>query len=141
LYYSGKKKRHTLKTQVLVDLESKEILAIDHGKGRCHDFTLFKKSNIKLHPDLEAIADKGYQGLQKIHTKTRIPKKSSKKKPLSAEDKKINRKLNKERVVIEHIFGDIKVFKIISDKYRNRRKRFALRFSLIAGFYNVGLSC
>jgi hypothetical protein len=122
-------------------LESKKILAIDHGNGSCHDFKLFKKSKVRLHPDIEATTDKGYQGMQKIHAKTRIPKKSFKKKPLSTEDKKTNHELNKERVVVEHVIGDVKVFKIIADKYRNRRKRFGLRFSLIAGFYNMGLSC
>jgi len=42
-----------------------------------------------------------------------------------------------ERVVNEHVIGALKRFKIIADKYRNRRKRFGLRFNLIAGIYNL----
>ncbi len=68
-----------------------------------------------------------------------MPKKKSKKKPLTKEDKKNNRHLSRERVLNENVTGVIKRFKIISDRYRNRRKRFALRFNLIAGIYNLEL--
>jgi hypothetical protein len=68
-----------------------------------------------------------------------MPKKSSKKKPLTKEDKKKNRELSSERVLNENVIGMIKRFKIVSDRYRNRRKRFGLRFNLIAGIYNFEL--
>jgi hypothetical protein len=55
---------------------------------------------------------------------------------LTKEDKKKNRDLSSQRVVNENVIGSLKRFKIISDKYRNRRKRFGLRFNLIAGIYN-----
>ncbi|MBE9205855.1 IS5/IS1182 family transposase, partial [Nostoc sp. LEGE 06077] len=55
------------------------------------------------------------------------------------EDKKSNRDLAKVRVVGEHINRKLKIFKILSDRYRNRRKRFSLRFNLIAGLYNYEL--
>ena len=41
------------------------------------------------------------------------------------------------RVLNEHVIGKIKRFKITADRYRNRRKRFGLRFNLIAGAYNL----
>ena len=65
-----------------------------------------------------------------------MPKKKSKKNPLTKEEKKNNRKLASDRVVNENVIGMLKRFKIIADKYRNRRKRFGLRFNLIAGLYN-----
>jgi hypothetical protein len=65
-----------------------------------------------------------------------MPKKKSKKNPLIKEDKRNNKKLARERVVNENVIGMLKRFKIIADKYRNRRKRFGLRFNLIAGIYN-----
>ncbi len=83
--------------------------------------------------------DTGYQGLQKVHTQTVLPKKKSKKKPLKKEDKKRNTVLAKERVFVENVIGMLKRFKIISDRYRNRRKRFGLRFNLLAGLYNYEL--
>jgi hypothetical protein len=58
---------------------------------------------------------------------------------LSASDKKRNRELAKKRVIGEHVNRKLKIFKILADRYRNRRKRFALRFNLIAGLYNYEL--
>lgn len=68
-----------------------------------------------------------------------MPTKKSKNKPLTKDDKKRNRELSSARVVNEHVIGMIKRFKIVADKYRNRRKRFGLRFNLIAGIYNYEL--
>lgn len=98
---------------------------------------MFKESKVKLHPDIKAQTDTGYQGIQHIHANTELPKKKSKKQPLSEEDKRNNRRISRERVVNEHVIGALKRFKIIADKYRNRRKRFGLRFNLIAGIYNL----
>lgn len=77
--------------------------------------------------------------MQKIHLNTFMPKKKSKKNPLTAEDKLQNRELSSQRVLNEHVIGKLKRFKILSDKYRNRRKRFGLRLNLISGIYNYEL--
>ena len=86
------------------------------------------------------ITDTGYQGLHKLHTNSVLPKKKSKKRPLTKEDKKNNKNLASDRVLNENVIGMLKRFKIIADKYRNKRKRFGLRFNLIAGLYNWELS-
>lgn len=86
------------------------------------------------------LTDTGYQGLQRIHANSKLPKKKTKKIPLTKEDKKSNRKLSSLRVLNENVIGMLKRFKIIADKYRNRRKRFGLRFNLIAGIYNYELA-
>lgn len=93
-----------------------------------------------MHPCIEILADSGYQGLQKRHIKTRTPKKKTKKVPISKEDKKANSQLASERVANENVIAMVKRFKILSDRYRNRRKRFGLRFNLIAGLYNWELT-
>lgn len=85
---------------------------------------------------IKAVTDTGYQGMQKIHANTDMPKKRSKKHPLTDEDRRQNRAISSLRVLNEHVIGKIKRFKILADKYRNRRKRFGLRFNLIAGIYN-----
>ena len=90
--------------------------------------------------EIKAIIDTGYQGIQKLHRNSELPKKKKKKKPLTKEDKKKNQELASERVVNENVIGMLKRFKIIADKYRNRRKRFGLRFNLIAGIYNLELA-
>lgn len=83
------------------------------------------------------MVDSGYTGIQKIHAKSQIPKKRSKKKPLAKDDKRHNREISTKRVAIENVNARLKRFKIVSDRYRNHRKRFGLRINLIAGIYNV----
>lgn len=138
-YYSDKKKRHTIKSQVVVDKKTKEVICTSFANGKKHDFRLFKESKTKVRPDVKILTDTGYQGLAKIHANSELPKKKSKKNPLSKEDKKNNKKLSSERVPNENVIGSLKRFKIIADKYRNRRKRFGLRFNLIAGIHNLEL--
>lgn len=133
-YYSGKKKRHTIKAQIAI--VDRKIKATSFSNGRRHDFRLLKESKTRLHKNKTAKVDSGYQGLNNIHANTDLPKKSSKKNPLSKQDKKNNRKQASERVCVEHVIGYLKKFKIISTKYRSRRKRFGLRFNLICGIYN-----
>ena len=120
----------------MVDPRGKKIVCTSFSNGKWHDFRLFKESKVHFAPATEAIVDSGYQGLQKIHFKTRIPKKKSKKRPLSSADKISNQALARDRVFNENVIALIKRFKIIGDRYRNRRKRFGLRFNLISGIYN-----
>lgn len=82
-------------------------------------------------------ADTGYQGITKLHPNSEIPKKKSKKNPLSKADKKQNHNLSSSRVVIENVIREIKIFRIMAEKYRNRRRRFGLRFNLMAAIYNL----
>ena len=86
------------------------------------------------------VTDTGYQGIAKLHSRSELPKKRSKNKPLTSDDKKRNQILVSERVGNENVIGMLKRFKILSDRYRNRRKRFGLRFNLIAGIYNLELN-
>lgn len=119
--------------------KTKQVICTAFANGKRHDFRLFKESKTKINPDIKIITDTGYQGIQKLHSKSELPKKKSKKNPLTKEDKQKNQALAIERVVNENVIGMLKRFKIISDKYRNRRKRFGLRFNLIAAIYNMEL--
>ncbi|WP_235789092.1 ATP-binding cassette domain-containing protein [Streptococcus pneumoniae] len=83
-----------------------------------------------------ALADSGYQGLMKIYPQAQTPRKSSKLKPLTVEDKAYNHALSKERSKVENIFAKVKTFKMFSTTYRNHRKRFGLRMNLSAGIIN-----
>ena len=126
---------------MVVDKKTRRVICTAFSSGKRHDFRLFKESQTHIHPEIKAITDTGYQGLQKLHSKSALPKKKSKKNPLTKEDKRKNQELASERVVNENVIGMLKRFKIISDKYRNRRKRFALRFNLISAIYNKELFC
>lgn len=138
-YYSGKQGYHTLKSQVVADQKSEQIICVRCEKGRVHDFRLWKESKIGLNKEIEILGDKGYQGIQKIHQNSQIPHKKKKKEKLSKEQKKANRQLSQRRIVIEHIHRRLKIFRILSSRYRNRRRRFGLRLNLIAGIYNYEL--
>jgi len=68
-----------------------------------------------------------------------LPKKQTKNNPLTQEEKRYNKEISSQRVTNEHGIGFIKRFRILSERYRNRRKRFGLRFNLIAGICNFDL--
>jgi hypothetical protein len=116
-----------------------KILATSFSSGKLHDFKLFQQSRLPLRESLEVYVDTGYLGIIKWHTKTNMPHKKSKLHPLTDEQKRANKLLASKRIFVEHVIGVIKRFKIIADRYRNRRKRFGLRFNLIAGIYNYEL--
>jgi hypothetical protein len=139
LNYSGKKKRHTQKSQIVADKTSGKIICTGFDKGQRHDFKLFKNSKVHLNPKTKCLVDTGYQGIQKLHTNSEHLKKKSKKTPLTKEDKKQNHQISSTRMAIENIIREVKIFRIIAEKYRNRRKRFGLRFNLIAAIYNLNL--
>lgn len=121
----------------MVNKATAAIICTDFTNGRRHDFRLFKESGVAFQPNTKALIDTGYQGIQKRHPNSEIPKKRSKKHLLTKADKQLNRQIASERVLNEHVIGALKRFKIIADRYRNRRKRFGLRFNLIAGIYNL----
>jgi hypothetical protein len=121
---------------MVVNKADGKIICTSFTNGRRHDFRLFKESKLKIYPKIRAVVDTGYIGIAKFHANSVLPIKRSKKKPLTKADKEFNRKVSSERVLNEQIIGLIKRFKIVSDRYRNRRKRFALRFNLIAEICN-----
>ena len=106
------------------------------SNGKRHDFQLFKDSRVHVKAETVLEADTGYQGLALIHTNSLLPKKRSKTHLLSKQERKDNREISKVRIFVEHAIRFVKRFRILSDRYRNRSSRFALRFSLIAGICN-----
>lgn len=116
------------------------MICVAFANGKRHDFRLFKESRVHIHEDIQAETDTGYQGIDKIHANCVLPKKRTKKTPLTKDEKRRNKEISSQRVTNEHAIGFIKRFKILSERYRNRRKRFGLRFSLIAGICNYDLT-
>ena len=132
-YYSGKKKKHTIKIQIVADAKTRDIICVDFAPGHIHDFALFKGSKLHFASKIRLLADKGYQGIKQLHKNSKIPFKASKKHKLTHNKKKYNSLLSKLRIEIEHINRYLKRFRILSSRYRNRRNKFALRASLICG--------
>jgi len=81
----------------------------------------------------EIQVDSAYQGFIKIYPRVKTSIKSSKLSYLTENDRAYNRFLLLRRMEIENIFAQVRVFKIFSTTYRNKRKRFGLRMNLVAG--------
>ncbi len=118
---------------MIINQKTQEILATAFGNGSQHDFQLFKASRGVLAPQVRCLADAGYQGLKDWHTNAQTPVKRSKLHPLTKEQKASNHKLSRERILVENVIRRLKIFRILSERYRNRRKRFALRFNTDRG--------
>ena len=128
-----------MKSQVVINGPTRQVICTHHGRGPVHDFALYRRSKVEPHESLEVLADSGYQGLQKLHAKGQTPHKKPRKAELTDAQKQSNRELARRRVVVEHVIRSLKIFRILAECYRNRRRRFSLRFNLIAGLYNYEL--
>lgn len=122
-----------------MDKETGKIICTKVGKGRRHDFHLFKRSKLHVKETVKIIADSGYQGLKKIHANSELPKRNTKKNPLTKEEKKTNHQISSDRVLVENVIRKVKIFRIMAEKYRNRRRRFTLRLTLISAIINYEL--
>jgi hypothetical protein len=118
--YSGKKKANTRKNVIVSD-EKKKILFLSATKsGRRHDKRIVDKSILHLPDSVGKWTDTGFQGLDKLYENVVMPKKGTKKNPLSPADKANNKVISSIRVVAEHALAGIKRFRILTDVLRNR---------------------
>ena len=129
-----------MKFQVVIDRKKEQIICTELFNGKAHDGTIFKKTT-PIHPAILLLGDSGYRGIQKVHANTLLPIRHKEDiAKLSDEQKAMRKARNKAissiRMKIEHVIGRVKVFKIIAERYRNRRKRLGLRFNLICGIVN-----
>lgn len=118
--------------------DNKKIICTDFSLDNRHDFRLLQDSKLQINQNIQIFVDSGYIGIRKIYTKNiiKIPIKRTKKHKLTKKDKRYNRELSKTRIKVEHINAEIKRFKILGTKYRNKRKKFTLRFNLICALIN-----
>ena len=135
-FYSGKKKRHTLKTQVVFSPTLQQIISIQIDNGKIHDLKIARKHAKEFANFACILGDLAYKGFKEVKNKILIPIKKKKGSTLPKELKGINKEISRRRIPIEHINRRLKVFRILSERYRNRRRRFGLRFNLIAGLIN-----
>jgi len=136
-YYSGKKKQHTIKVQLIVCLMKLQILSVICRKGHVHDFRILKESKVKIHPDIKKIGDSGFQGMDKLYQNSHTPIKKTKNKPLTKEDKQYNRALSQQRVRIENVNRRCKIFRITKETYRGKHKNYRKTWNIIAGLVNL----
>jgi hypothetical protein len=135
-WYSGKKKRHTIKNEIIITEPGKIASVSDDAPGRVHDIEI-RRRGPPLPKDAHGHADSGYQGYQKDHPALEIPYKRTKKKPLTKDERDYNHALSRFRVRVEHAIARIKRFRILSDRYRYPRTGHIVKLSIIAGITNL----
>jgi hypothetical protein len=138
-YYSGKKKAHTLKSQVAVDEESGRFVHVsDSVPGRWADIKLLKRSRLmkRLPKGIGGIGDLGYVGIGDIHPSGVCPRRKPRGKPRPPEDVKYNRAFSRRRIVVEHAIGRLRRFRAVAQVNRHRRPGHAVRVRAIAGLVN-----
>jgi hypothetical protein len=140
-HYSGKKKRHTVKNNVITHKPTKKIKGLSATvPGSKHDKKLADEEEHRFPPGSQLWKDTGYQGYEPEGIITHQPKKKPKGGELTAPEKEHNRTISQERIGVEHSIGGAKVFHIVHDIYRNHKQGFAdLIMETACGLHNLRL--
>lgn len=147
-HYSGKKKRHTVKTQLTVNSNGLILHKSNHARGRRHDLDIYVRSHPDLPKEVERIFDRGYDGVRNHFPDLNcaIPFKrrghgrghrGEKAEDLILEQKRYNKQLSKARAVIEHTISRMKKFRIMGQEFRNRLKRYDAMSDIVSGLVNL----
>jgi len=143
-YYSGKKKRHTIKTQVVVIRRRKRpgpgpearrvrIAAVSPSfPGKVHDKRVYDTTRVVCPPGVRRTGDTGYVGTG-LETPTKRPPGGQ----LTARQKAGNRRISRRRIVAEHGIGKMKMWRIAAERYRNPVRRHTLTMKNVAGLHNL----
>lgn len=143
-YYSGKKKQHTVKNQLIVHPHNKRILSVSSSvEGKRADKKLFEDDPVSLMfpKDAVGMADKAYLRADQVSPYLRmiIPKKKPPGRELTQEEKATNKAISSIRVRVEHPISYLKHFNILSQRFRGRvqnRENIDLPIKTIAAIYN-----
>jgi hypothetical protein len=142
-FYSGKKRRHTLKTQVVVvrrrkrpgrgrDRRRLRVAAVSPTfPGSVHDKKVFDRTRVVIPPGAAGYGDTGYLG-----TGLTTPRRKPPKGELTPRQKAGNRRVGRKRVAVEHGIGKLKVWRAAAERWRNPRRRHTLMMKNVAGLHN-----
>ena len=137
-YYSGKKKQHTFKNQVLSLPMGNDILDLIIGaSGPTADQELLRQQQQHFKPQQQFRGDKGYQGVERTLT----PIKKPRKKDFSDEQLSANRTFAQERIYIEHLIRIIKIWRVAKEQFRLRGHHYANTLCVVCGLVRLRLSC
>ncbi len=147
-HYSGKKRKHTVKTQLAVNGDGLIFQKTNHARGRRHDLDVYLEHPPPLPREVEQGLDRGYDGVKNYFPdlKCALPfkrraggkgKGGVKAPDLTPEQKKFNKQLSKERVVVEHTISRMKKFRIMADEFRNRLRHYDAMTDIVSGLVNL----
>ena len=140
-FYSGKKKRHTLKVQVAVDEETGRLVDVSESfPGPTGDMAVLRASGLfdRLPPGVGALGDLAYVGADKVApgVAASAPRRKPRGRPRPEEDIAYNREFARRRVVVEHSIGRLRRFKATAEVDRHHRRHHARRVRAAAGLVN-----
>lgn len=140
-FYSGKKKQHTLKSQVAVDEDSGRIVDIaDSVEGPTADISLLAASGLldRLPDGVGAIGDLGYVGIDTLHPSglAACPRRKPRGQPRPADDIVYNTAFSRRRIPVEHSIGRMRRYQSLNQTDRNHRQEHSARVRAVAGLVN-----
>lgn len=142
-YYSGKKKTHTVKNNVVVTLGSRHVKYLSGTyEGKKHDKKICDEEQPTFPEGSTLCKDTGFQGYEPAGVNTQQPKKKPRGQELSEEDKQRNSLISKVRVRVEHVISGIKRCRIVKDVFRNTKETFVdLVMEIACGLHNFRTAC
>jgi hypothetical protein len=138
-YYSGRKKKHTVKTQLMVNTGGLILHKTGYRNGRKHhDYDIYKHNHPITPSQVDNIVDLGYLGIEKDYPtiKSVLPIRKKKNNLLSNDDVKYNKNHSRLRITVEHTICKIKKFGIMGTKFRNKLRRYNNISDIISGLLN-----
>ena len=133
-YYSGKKKKHTFKNQVICLPKGEDIVDVVAGEeGPKADVVIWRENVDKFDEEQKFSADKAYVGEPRIRT----PKKKPKKGELTSEEKEKNKEISSERICIEHLIRIIKIFRVMAERFRLNKDKYESIFLTVCGLVRL----
>jgi hypothetical protein len=133
-YYSGKKKQHTYKGQVIALPLGKDLVDVKVGlKGKTSDIGIFREQQQKFESGQKFTGDKGYQGGVNIKT----PQKKPKNGELTQLQKEDNKVISSERIYVEHIIRLLKIFKAARERFRMSNSKYEQIILTICGLVRL----
>jgi DDE superfamily endonuclease/Helix-turn-helix of DDE superfamily endonuclease len=136
--YSGKKKDHTVKNNLIIDIEERLVRYLSRTfAGRIHDKRICDEEDYTFPPGCVLFKDRGFQGFEPEHVCTYQPKKKPRNQELSTEEKAENQKISSIRILVEHVIAGVKRCRIVHDVFRNTTAHFDdLVMEIACGLHN-----
>ncbi len=139
-YYSGKKKQHTLKTQVAVDARGRVVDVSESVRGPTSDLTLLKQSRLmtRLPDGVGGIGDLAYVGIAALDPRGAgaTPRRKPRGKPRPPADVAFNRAFASRRIIVEHSIGRLRRYQALTQMDRHHRQYHSDRVAAVAGLAN-----
>lgn len=130
-------KKHIVKSQLIVNQKGTEIFHCHlELQGSQADLSVFKRNRPRISAKIRIGADLAYVGIDQLHPRTKVPVKTPKGGELTKNEKKRNKRFRRKRVKVEHVIRLCKVFRIVKEVYRNKRRRLQTVWSVICGLVN-----